>query len=274
MRFKNEELKNKSGIYAIVNHINGKAYIGQTKQKFYKRFLHHQWKLRDGSHDNKHLQNAWNKYGEESFEFTPLEVINDESCLDQLEIAYIKYYQENNKSYNINEGGDHSRRGIPLTEDQKRKIGEKNRINMLGRKHTDETKRKMSDVRKGKINLNNKTLKLTPEMAFTIKEKLIHGYSASDISKDLEVDYKHINNIIANNAWKSIYVDGWEEYLINRKTYKRLSKEDHNKICKLHFDEKCSVEDLAKMYKRTPSMIRRIIRENLQLYDNPVPSLT
>lgn len=53
MMFANRQTYRKqSGIYQIRNIVNEKVYIGQTKQPFYKRFLHHVWKLRNGTHDN------------------------------------------------------------------------------------------------------------------------------------------------------------------------------------------------------------------------------
>ena len=83
MKFINqEEYKDNYGIYGIVNKINGKTYVGQTGERFLRRYWHHQWKLRDNSHDNDYLQNAWNKYGEDNFEFIILEVVNDQNLLD------------------------------------------------------------------------------------------------------------------------------------------------------------------------------------------------
>lgn len=50
--------KDQSGIYQIRNLINDKIYIGQTTMRFVKRYWHHQWKLTENTHDNKHLQTA------------------------------------------------------------------------------------------------------------------------------------------------------------------------------------------------------------------------
>lgn len=61
-----------SGIYGIRNIVNGKIYVGQTKD-FKHRWREHVRELNHNIHHNKHLQNAWNKYGEENFEFFVIE---------------------------------------------------------------------------------------------------------------------------------------------------------------------------------------------------------
>ena len=56
-----------SGIYIIRNLINGNVYIGSAV-RIDSRKRQHLHKLRSGKHENGHLQKAWNKYGEDSFE--------------------------------------------------------------------------------------------------------------------------------------------------------------------------------------------------------------
>lgn len=186
-----EDIYRQYGIYGIKNIINGKIYIGKTMVNFGDRWDCHKAQLRGGYHSNPHLQHAWNKYKEDNFE---LLVIHN--CIDKvtaedvsaLEKEYIKYYKKLNLSYNISDGGDDGfLLGSHLSEDAKRRIGEKNRINMLGRKASNETKRKMSISRKKYY----KTWTSDDRIAWGKKVSKIRGYSWSDESKQKMKDNKN-----------------------------------------------------------------------------------
>lgn len=142
-------LYKRTGIYAIRNKITGKAYIGQTAMNFGDRRDCNFAKLRHNKHDNHNLQEDFNKYGENNYEFVVLEELSDCSSIDEREKFWISKYKEEKLSYNISEGGKGAL-GVHLSDETKRKIGEKNRINMLGRKASPETKAKMSKTRLGK----------------------------------------------------------------------------------------------------------------------------
>ena len=90
------------GIYKILSLINGKVYIGQSKNIKY-RLYRHKHSLKYNKHYNLHLQNTWNLYGENNFTFEIIYLCN-ESELDIYEKLYIKEY----KSYNKNFGYNHT----------------------------------------------------------------------------------------------------------------------------------------------------------------------
>ena len=84
------------GVYKIINKVNGKFYIGSSKN-IYKRWDQHRNSLRNHCHDNEYLQNAWNKYGENNFEF---EII--EECDPQVQFEREQYYLNTLKPFDDN----------------------------------------------------------------------------------------------------------------------------------------------------------------------------
>lgn len=86
-----------SGIYCIINIKNSKKYIGSSKN-IRQRLWSHRAELRHNKHENSHLQNAWNKYGEHNFDYYILEKC-EESLLLEKEQLYIDTI---NPEYNMN----------------------------------------------------------------------------------------------------------------------------------------------------------------------------
>lgn len=101
-----EGFMGKSGIYCIKNLKDGKMYIGQSKN-LSKRFSDHLYELRNNRHFNDHLQRAWNKYGEESFDIYTIKLCSKDE-LDYYETYYIDLYQTMNvkNGYNKDSGGN------------------------------------------------------------------------------------------------------------------------------------------------------------------------
>jgi len=114
-------------IYAIRKKSNlTHVLIGQTIQKNpQQRWKSHKRALKRNIHKNPHIQNAWNKYGEDAFEFVVLTEARNQDELDKLEWVYEKLFGY----YNLREGGG-------------------------GGKFSDEAKRRMSAARVGKVPWN------------------------------------------------------------------------------------------------------------------------
>ena len=160
-----------SGVYIIINRYNIKTYVGSSNN-IERRFIEHRSHLRRGIHGNPHLQNAWNKYGEDKFDFLVLrECPVDE--MEQLEEEFFEVTKccKRTKGYNIRHT---TQRNIVTAETRqrmsdagKRKImTPEHRANIsraitgsgnpfYGRKHSEETKKKISESHKGKLTYHN-----------------------------------------------------------------------------------------------------------------------
>lgn len=71
-----------SGIYQIENKVNSKVYTGSSNN-IKRRWQKHKALLRHNKHQNSHLQAAWNKYGEDNFIFSIIELCSIDSLLDR-----------------------------------------------------------------------------------------------------------------------------------------------------------------------------------------------
>ena len=136
------------GIYIIKCNANKKVYIGQSID-IKNRIRGHKYSLRKGTHPNYHLQNAFTKYGESEFTFDVLcEIPKSEYTkeeLDLVEIEYISIYKSNDREngFNIDRGGNGKGR---TSEETKEKL----RISHIGKRVSEETKKLLSQQRKGK----------------------------------------------------------------------------------------------------------------------------
>lgn len=112
------------GIYKITNLVNNKIYIGQSKDVEH-RIKDHISGLNHNKGHNPHLQNAWNKYGENNFKFEVIHILDSEDDLDYWEIYYIDKYKshDSNYGYNFTLGG----KNAVLTERYKDNIGKSSR---------------------------------------------------------------------------------------------------------------------------------------------------
>ena len=125
-------------IYRITNKINSKTYIGQHKYK----------KLNDSyMGSGKLIKRAIKKYGVENFEKEILySRIQYKATADDIErFAITKERALGKAEYNIADGGQ----GGNLGEEVNKKLrGENNHF--YGKKHSEKTRRMMSEMRKGK----------------------------------------------------------------------------------------------------------------------------
>lgn len=98
-----KSIYNISGIYFIKNNQNGKIYVGSATN-IRKRWKSHRNRLRRNTHDNYHLQNVYNKYGMEIFDWGLLEKVENKELLFSREQFYIDDLKSYDRTvgYNIN----------------------------------------------------------------------------------------------------------------------------------------------------------------------------
>lgn len=148
------------------------------------RFRGHRWELRRGSHYASYLQNAWNKYGEESFEFKCIDEL-PESSPDQLievEQWWIDVLQPTyNSSQVAGRPPSFSERPRGQQEVTRQKLREAN----LGKVHTEETREKirqqnyerppyhLSEEARKRIGQGNQGKVRSPELRDRIRQKLL-----------------------------------------------------------------------------------------------------
>lgn len=131
-----------SGIYAIRNSVNGFCYVGSAVD-FQVRKVRHLRELRQGIHHSRHLQAAFNLYGEAAFVFTMLEEVEKEKqLLFQRESHWIQTLKP---EYNVGQLA-HTHLGVKRADATKKLMSEKASL----RKHTEASKQKMREAKLGK----------------------------------------------------------------------------------------------------------------------------
>jgi group I intron endonuclease len=202
-------------IYTITNLVNNKQYVGSTVD-FNRRKRQHLSKLRNNKHHSIKLQRAWNKYGEDKFEF--IIVFSSKNINNQIKIEqyFIDLF---NPNYNTCKAAG-STLGIKQSKETKEKkslsmkyqyaIGARPRhTTRPNYKHSEETKNKISINNEGKIHSLNTIVKMK-----LAKQKKCHQVSVKhidtsisivynskhDASKAEKLDRKDMNIAIRNNT--------------------------------------------------------------------------
>jgi group I intron endonuclease len=125
-----------SGIYAIFNLQNGSSYIGSAVS-LRKRFNQHCSALRRSSHTNKHLMSAWQKYGDEVFDWVVLEIVQSVDDLIEREQYWMDFLRP---VYNMTH-----KAGMPY-----RKRNDTITPGSVRRSHSSETRAKIAASLKGR----------------------------------------------------------------------------------------------------------------------------
>lgn len=196
----------------INNKVNGHKYIGQSCN-IKKRLYEHKRQLNKNEHNNSHLQNAWNKYGEGSFEF---KIIDDNIPPDEINDWEMYYITEifntyEGEGYNLHIGGN-----VMFGESHP----------SYGNKRTKRAKQLTSQkVREN----NNPNAKLTVEDARNImNDHKFSPISNSKLAKIYDVHVDVVSEIINGKHWTCKYLkdefkfDGHDSLFEEEKTKRRM----------------------------------------------------
>ena len=155
------------GIYKITNLVNKKIYIGSSID-IKARWANHKSQLKKGTHKSPHLQSAWNKYGEENFEFEIIEHVLLPSYWPREErneklLIREQFHLDNSRclerefGYNTRPRADRKLHSEETKERMRKpkpegfgdaRRGEKN--SFYGKKHSEETKEKIRRIQTGR----------------------------------------------------------------------------------------------------------------------------
>lgn len=143
-------LNRKPGVYKIICTVNKKIYIGSSMCLKY-RIVRHFNELYKQIHPSKHLQNAYNKYGETAFRVEIIEEFEKE-CISKKELLAVEQkYLDQLKPWDRKIGYNSCKiAGSPakekITEEHKQKIRE----HLIGRPVSEETREKLRKSHMGK----------------------------------------------------------------------------------------------------------------------------
>ena len=208
-----------SGVYQILNSESGKIYIGSTIS-FKRRFSEHKKSLSANCHPNSHLQAAWNKYGESSFEFSVVIICATEMIrfFEQILIDGLK--PQYNKSLSAYSGIP---LGSKLTDLRKQEIGS------VSKKlwETDNYRNKTSQAIKAAMTVDecqkrsNRTVNLWIDPLYREKavaarrgNSFCKGYKCTPAQVENRKRAARISNAKRNHgdAWQKAYIERYPQY--------------------------------------------------------------
>jgi len=253
----------KSGVYKIRNIVNGKFYLGSSKEIENRWEGHKQW-LRGGYHDNPKLQHAWNKYGEKNFVFEIVEEIPLKSLLNR-EQHYLDLWEsyKRGKGYNIcptANGGDNithnPNKAAFIKKMREINTGEGN--GMYGKQHTKKTIKDMKEKSVGRYTLDwfiERYGKRKGEWKFEERRQML---------SNRKINYSHDNKMTGTK--RGPMSEEVKKRISERKLKMRLIRKD------LHFEILSGKLTLPQIESKYGISKTTILRERRKLAQQKTPS--
>lgn len=211
-----------TGIYEIVNKVNGKTYIGSSVD-IEKRWKNHLYQLKRNKHHSKHLQNAYNKHGRENFDFRILEhtAIGNMLVREQFHMDDRKSYSPD-LGYNICPSAG-NRLGVKASDETKKKISERKKARgdwkgnknpgygihnfgedsaRWGMTHTAESRERISENHHDVSGENNPNARLTMKKAREIRNLFRTKQNTTlELAEMFSISRGQVYMILQNKCW-------------------------------------------------------------------------
>lgn len=187
-------------VYAIINKINGKMYIGSTKRDLKIRLQRHFTKVIEGSQASLHK--AIRKYGKYEFDIRMVEeYLTKESMLNG-EVEWISYFDtyKSRHGYNETPGGDggNTNEGKKFSKEWKEKISNAKK----GKTFSEEHKENLSKSHMGNVPTNRKLTLIEAE-----EIRLLYNFgeiSQKELGKKFNLSQPSVNDIIRNKTYRKV----------------------------------------------------------------------
>lgn len=273
-----------TGIYRITSP-SGNVYIGQSRdvRKRWNRYKDLKTTSKQPS-----VFRSFQKYGVENHIF---EVVHElpaditQEILDVYEVFYMNQYQSCGiVLLNVKEGGYFGKHTNRVTL-EKLRIASTGNTNMLGKKHSEETKRKISATKKGVSPAWNKGIPWSEEIKARMpKFSKNHTPWNKGLKNFRPIPAEERESVSKRflNYWKKIKAEGKIITVSGEKcTQSKLKIKEVEEIINYLIDDKVSQREIGFKYKVTPSVIGQIkswktwkgvLVEKRELLKNIVPS--
>lgn len=225
-------------IYALKNKINNKVYVGQTWQS-----LEDRWNRGHGYIGSLKLENAINKYGKENFYYEIITACGTQDAADYWEQYFIEKFGSIKNGYNIAIGGargvmqgrrhspetiakmseshkgNTAHLGIPHSEETKKILSEKARIQFATLGHPQQGKTFIEMYSEGEARKKIEKMKATskgqrrsiatefqPQLSYEIADQIRDvrkntKYTQEEIGDMYDISGSLVCNIINNKRW-------------------------------------------------------------------------
>ena len=196
-----------AGVYAITNRTTNRVYIGGSR-RVDKRWKEHRKHARDSRHHSHSFQADWDKHGEQDFDFRVLLWCSSDN-LRMYEQACMSRFLS---YYNVSPCAD-SQFGLEFRDEARIKMSAaaKRTRNFTGHSHTDESKRRISESRKGKgggprtkercKNISMALASLSEDQVRAIRARRLAGEQYKSIAEDYPMTWSGIADV-CNRTYK------------------------------------------------------------------------